>query len=177
MPLDDFELREVIEFSFARKHIEIKHPERLARGGIGHHVKLEIVDPFVRRGDLLELQAEDALINGEHAIEHFLEREKCAQRFLIDGVFLFVQLVVHNSASPTPRSSRWDRLFQRPSSFVIPPLRFKLGLNSGDQIADVLRGVRTSLGHFDFGLIVVPRFVTEPQRNLVAKGEHLVEQR
>ena len=45
---DDFKLREVIEFSFARKHIEIEHAERLARRGIGHGVELEIVDPFLR---------------------------------------------------------------------------------------------------------------------------------
>ena len=90
---DDFELGEVIEFSFARKHIEIKHPERLAGGGIGHHVELEIVDPFVRRSDFLKLKTKDALINIEHAVEHLLEREICAQRFLIDGVFLFVPLV------------------------------------------------------------------------------------
>src|SRR4026209_3003249 len=76
---DDFELGEVIEFSFARKHIEIKHSKRFARGRIGHHIKLEIVDPFVRHGDLLELQTEDPLINIEHAIEYPLEREKCAQ--------------------------------------------------------------------------------------------------
>src|SRR5437762_4680488 len=67
---DDFELGEVIEFSFARKHIEIKHPERLAGGGIGHHVELEIVDPFVRRSDLLKRQTKDALIYIEHAVEH-----------------------------------------------------------------------------------------------------------
>src|SRR5258708_13820012 len=73
---DDFELCEVIEFSFARKHIEIKHPERFARGGIGHHVKLEIFGPFVRCGDLLEFQTNNALLNIEHAVEHFLYREK-----------------------------------------------------------------------------------------------------
>src|ERR1044071_1412948 len=78
---DYFELGEVIEFSFARKHIEIKHPKRFARGSIGHHIKLEIVDPFVRRGNLFELQTEDALINIEHPIEYPLEREKCAQCF------------------------------------------------------------------------------------------------
>src|SRR5215510_10631922 len=76
---DDFELSKVIEFSFARKHIEIKHSERLARGGIGYHVKLEIVDPFVRRGDPFKLQTKDALINVEHSVEHLLEREICPQ--------------------------------------------------------------------------------------------------
>ena len=69
-------------------------PERLARARVAHHVKLEIVDPFVGRGDFLELQAEDALVNGEHAIEHFLEREEVAQRFRVDGVFLFLELVL-----------------------------------------------------------------------------------
>ena len=29
---DDVELREVVEFSLAREHVEIKHPQRLARG-------------------------------------------------------------------------------------------------------------------------------------------------
>src|SRR5438067_13603603 len=40
---DNLKLGKVIEFSFARKHIEIKHSERFARGRIGHHIKLEIV--------------------------------------------------------------------------------------------------------------------------------------
>ena len=83
----------MIEFSFAWKHIEVKHPERLAGGGIGHHIKLEIVDPFVRRCDLLKLQTENVLINVEHSVEHVLEREICPQRFLIDSIFLFVALV------------------------------------------------------------------------------------
>src|SRR5215469_10722768 len=76
---DNFELSEVIEFSFTRKHIEIKHPERFDGGGIGHHIKLEVVNPFVGRNDLFKLQAKDALINVEHAVEHLLEREIHAQ--------------------------------------------------------------------------------------------------
>ena len=83
----------MIEFSFARKHIEIKHAERLTRDGIGHQIKVQIIDPLVRRSDLFKFQAENALINVEHAVEHFLERKIRAQRFLIDGVFLFVPLV------------------------------------------------------------------------------------
>src|SRR5436190_24382716 len=67
---------EVIEFSFARKHVEIKHAKRLAGRGVRYHVKLQVVDPFVRRGDFLELQTENALVNVEHAFQHFLEREK-----------------------------------------------------------------------------------------------------
>src|SRR6202045_2383769 len=85
---DDVELGEVIELSFAWEHIEVKHPKRFARGRIAHEIKLQIVDPFVRRRDLLKLQSKNVLIDGEHAIEHFLEWEKDAQRFLIDGEFL-----------------------------------------------------------------------------------------
>src|SRR6266446_8356945 len=75
---DNSEFGEVIEFSVARKHVEIEHAERLAGGGVGHHVKLEIVDPLVRRDDFFKLQTENALVNVEHAFEHFLEREKIA---------------------------------------------------------------------------------------------------
>src|SRR5437660_9901850 len=60
---DNRKFGEVIELSFAREHIEVKHTERFAGGGIRHHIKLEIVDPFVRRGDFLKLQPEDALVD------------------------------------------------------------------------------------------------------------------
>ena len=86
---ENLELSEVVEFSFARKHIEIKHAEWLTSGGIGHEIKLEVADPFVRRGDLFKLQTENALVDVEHAIEHLLEWEISAQGFRIDGVFLF----------------------------------------------------------------------------------------
>ena len=90
---DDWKFGEVVKFSVARKHIEIKHAKRLAGGGIRHHVKLQVVDPFVRRGDFLELQTENALVNVEHAFQHFLEREKRPERFGIDVIFLFFDLV------------------------------------------------------------------------------------
>src|SRR6266542_2287872 len=61
----NFELGEVIEFSFTREHIQIKHPKRFASGGIGDHVKLEVVDPFVRHGNFFELQTKDVLIKVE----------------------------------------------------------------------------------------------------------------
>src|SRR5436190_19268656 len=80
----NLELCEVVEFSFARKHIEIKHSEGLTGGGIGHQIKLEVVDPFVRRGDLFKFQTKNALVDVEHAVEHLLEREISAQRFRID---------------------------------------------------------------------------------------------
>src|ERR1041384_4587356 len=51
---DDVELCEVIEFSFAREHVEVKHAQRLATGGVGYQIKLEIIDPFVRRGDFFK---------------------------------------------------------------------------------------------------------------------------
>src|SRR6266511_3231669 len=72
---DDFELGEVIEFSFTREHIQIKHPKRFASRGIGDHVKLEVVDPCVRHGNFFELQTKDVLINVEHAVQDLLERE------------------------------------------------------------------------------------------------------
>ena len=75
----------MIELSFARKVIEIKQAERLAGGGIGHHIELEVIDPLGGRADPFELQTENALINVEHTVEHFLKREKGPQRFLIDG--------------------------------------------------------------------------------------------
>ena len=83
----------MIEFSFAREHIEVKHPERFATGGIRHQIKLEIIDPFVGGGDLFKFQTKDVLVNAEHPIEHFLEREIRPQSFLIDIVLLFVPLV------------------------------------------------------------------------------------
>ncbi len=54
-PADDVELGEVVELAFPRKHIEIKHSKRLARGGIGHDIKLEIIDPLVGRTDFFKL--------------------------------------------------------------------------------------------------------------------------
>src|SRR4029450_12469426 len=82
-----------------------------------------------------------------------------------------------NSASPTPRFWRWDRSYRRPSTFVVPPLRSQTWANPSDQIANVFLGVCASLGHFNFRLIIVPGFITEPQRDLVSKREHLVENR
>ena len=85
---DDAELREVIVFAFARKHVEIEQAERLAGFRVGDGVELQIADPFVRRFDALEFQAEDALVNREHAVEHALVGEINAQLLGIDGVFL-----------------------------------------------------------------------------------------
>ena len=172
---DDIELGEVIEFSFARKHVEIKHAERLARGGIGDEIKLEIVDPLVGRSDWFKLQSENVLIDGEHAIEHFLEREKDAQRFFIDGEFLFVELV--GVIAPIPDINFRRRIFRvvRFHFLQLGNLGGELRLNSGGQVVDVFLGVRAGLGHARFGLIIGPRFVAEPQRDLVAQREHLIE--
>ena len=48
-------------------------------------------------------------------------------------------------------------------------------LNAFCQIIDVLFRARAGLGHFDLGLVIVPRFVTEPESDLVAQINHLVE--
>src|SRR5947207_15094680 len=56
---DDVELCEVIEFSFAWKHIELEHAKALARGGSGNDIKLTVIDPFVGRDDHIELQTEN----------------------------------------------------------------------------------------------------------------------
>ena len=61
----------MIEFPFAWKHIEVKQAEWLAGRGIAHDKELEIIDPFIRHGDLIEFQAEDVLIDGEHASSVF----------------------------------------------------------------------------------------------------------
>ena len=167
----------MIEFSFARKHVEVKHAERLAGGGIGHEIKLEIVDPFVRHGDLFKLQAEDALINGEHSIEHLLEREVITQRFLIDGVFLFLELVV--VVAPIPNVDLRVRVVCVGSFHFLHGgnFRIELRLNARDETVDVGFGARAALRHLDFGLEIVPRLVAEEQRDLVAQREHLIENR
>ena len=63
LAFDDAELGEVIVFAFAREHVEVEQAERLAGLGVGHGVELQVADPFVRRLDALELQAEDALVD------------------------------------------------------------------------------------------------------------------
>src|SRR3982074_925412 len=55
--------------------------------------------------------------------------------------------------------------------------RRKFWLNASDEIVDVIPRAGTGLGHFDFGLIIVPRFVTKPARNFVTQLEHLIEHR
>src|SRR5207244_13563560 len=46
---DNVELREVVEFSFAREHVEVKHAERLATGGIGDQINVAVSDQYVGR--------------------------------------------------------------------------------------------------------------------------------
>ena len=165
----------MIEFSFAREHVEIKHAERFARGRICDHIKLEIVNPFVGRGDPFEFQAENALIDVEHSIEHFLEGEIRAQSFLVDVVFLFVPLVV--VVTPVPHHDFGVGIVCIGSLQFLEFRYFavEFRLDAGNQIVDVLFRIRAGFGHFDFCLVVVPRFVTEAQRDLVPQGQHLVQ--
>ena len=90
----------MIEFSFPREHVEIEHPERLPAGSVGHHVELEIVDPFFRCDNLGKFQAEDALIDVEHPIERPLEGKINPQRVGIDGVFFFLEFVLEVAPIP-----------------------------------------------------------------------------
>ena len=172
---DDWEFGEVVELSFARKHVEIKHAKRFAGGGVGHHVELEIVDPFVGRVNFLKLQTEDALINVEHSFEYFLEREKVAKRFGIDIVFLFLDLVA--VVAPIPEADLRVRIVRVFGFHLLHLGDFgdEFRLNAFCQIIDVLFRARAGLGHFDLGLVIVPRFVTEPESDLVAQINHLVE--
>ncbi len=56
-------------------------------------------------------------------------------------------------------------------------LGVELRLNAGDEIVD--EGLRRGpvLRHFDFGLEIIPRFVAELERDLVAVREDVVQQR
>ena len=57
------EFGEMIVFAFAREHVQIEQPQRFAGGGVGHGVELQIGNPLVGGLDLLEFQAENALVN------------------------------------------------------------------------------------------------------------------
>jgi hypothetical protein len=153
---DDFEFGEMIEFSFARKHVEVKHAQRFAGGGIGHDVKLKITNPFVGRGDLFEFQTEDALVNVEPALEHSLEWEISAEHFRVDVVFLFFELV--RVVAPVPDVDRRVRIvcvrgfhFSARGDFCC-----KFRLDARNEIVDVRFRASASLGHFNFSLIILP---------------------
>ena len=104
--------REVIVFALARKHVEIEQAERLAGLRVGHGVKLQVADPFVRRFDALEFQAEDALVNREHAVQHALIREINAQLLGVHVVFFLLQLVAE--ITPVPDIDRRVRCRRSP---------------------------------------------------------------
>ena len=156
LALDDGEFSEVVVFSLARKHIEIKHAQRLAAGRISHHVKLEIVDPLVGRTDFFEFEPEDVLVDVEHPIEHFLEREICAQRLLIHGELLFVELVL--VITPVPYADLRVRV-TRISGFHVLHLgnfRCELRLDAADEVINVRFGAGARFGHSNFSLKIVP---------------------
>ena len=96
------------------------------------------------------------MVNVEHPLQHFLEWEISAQGFGIDGVFLFFELIA--VVAPVPHVDFRGRIL-RVSRFHLLQLQHfavELGLNSGDQIVDILFRIRACLGHFDFGLEIVP---------------------
>src|SRR5439155_17034971 len=106
---------------------------------------------------------------------HFLEREKRAERFGVDVILLFLELV--GVVAPIPYADL--------SLGIVRILRFhflergdfggELWLNARDQIVDVRFRTVAGLGHFNFGLVIVPGFVAEPERDLVAQRKHLVQ--
>ena len=106
----------------------------------------------------------------------FWNGKKFAQRLLIDGVFLFLELVLVIAPVPNLDSGRSGSFGVR--SFHLLQLAATSAANFGsipaDQIVDVFFRAGAGLGHFDFGLKIVPRFVAEAERDLVAQGQHLV---
>ncbi len=151
----------MIELSFAREHVEVKYSKRFAAGRIGDEKELQIVDPFVGRGDFFKLQAENALINIEHSLERFLKREVNTERFLIDGVLLFVELI--GVVTPVPDADPGVGIVRVRGFHFLKRgnFRVELRLNAGDEIVDVRLRARGGLGQARFGLVVVPRFVAE----------------
>src|SRR5437764_829445 len=174
------ELGEVIKLSVAWEHVEVKQTQGFAGRGIAHRPELEIVDPFIGRGDLFEFQPENPLINGKHSINYFLEREKIPERFGIDRKFLLLELVLIVAPVPSVDSGRskstvtgWLKVqllhFLELSEFVR-----ELGLDSGHKIIDVLLRGRAILSHAWFGLKIVPRFIPDLERDLVSQVQHFV---
>ena len=93
LAFDEPEVGEVVVFALAREHVEVEQAQRLAGLGVGDGVELQVANPFVGRLDPLELQAEDGLVDAEHAVQHALVGEIDAQLLGIHGVFLLLQLV------------------------------------------------------------------------------------
>ena len=90
--------------------------------------------------DLLEFQAEDALVDVEHSLERFLEREVNPERFVIDGVFLLLELVV--VIAEVPDVDLRLRIVCL-GGFQFAQLRHfgvELRLSAGDEIVDVIFG-------------------------------------
>ena len=50
-------------------------------------------------------------------------------------------------------------------------------LNPGDEVVDKGLGCGAGLGHFNFDLEIIPRFVAELERELVAMSEDVVQDR
>ena len=104
-----------------------------------------------------------------------MEWEIHAQRFGIDRVFLFLELVC--VIAPIPDIDFGGRIlcFLCFHFSQLGDFRGKLRLDSSRQVVDVFLSVCSGLGHTGLGLIIRPRFVTESQGDLVAEREHLIE--
>ena len=85
-----------------------------------------------------------------------MEREISAERFRIDGVFLFFQLVAVVAPVPDVDLCSW---IMHVGCFHFLQFRYltrELGVNSGNQVVDIFFCIRAGLRHFDFGLEIVP---------------------
>src|SRR4030095_5089669 len=114
------------------------------------------------------LESENTLINFEHSIEHALEREVNAKRISIDRIFFLLELVLE--VTPIPVVDLRVRIFGL-RGLQLAQLRYfgvELRLDADDEIVDERLRCRAALCHLDFGLEIIPRFVAELQRGLVA---------
>ena len=83
-------------------------------------------------------------------------REKIAKRFLVDGVFLFHELVV--VITPIPHGDLRARIVRVSRFHLLNVGHFggELRLNACYQIIDVFLRAGPALRHFDLGLKIVP---------------------
>ena len=161
---------------------------------VAGNIKLQIRHPFVRRLNRRELQPEIVLVNAEHAFQYFLVREKYPQRFGVDEVAGLLDLVV--VITPVPGVNDHRRRYGNGDPFVsncgqgcsvqlvvcfeglhLGHLGGELRLGPGNEIVNELFRRRAGPGHLDLGLVVVPGFVAEGERDVVAQREDAVEQR
>ena len=103
-----------------------------------------------------------------------IEWENPHARFFVDRVFLFHELIV--VVTPVPNADLRVGVVRVGRFHFLNLGNFggELRLDAGDEIVDVFLRAGAALGHFDLGLEIVPRFVTEPERDLVTQLDHLI---